>query len=98
MIGLWALLCVLAGAVAATLYFLFSRRRRTPHLELDLDSLPPIREGLAMLGGLTGASVHCGNSATLFQDGALFPAMEGDIRAARHTVHLESFVWTKGTR
>lgn len=94
---IWIISSLLAGAISTALYFLLSRRRRTPRLKLEMDSLPSVEEGLATLGGLTGASVYCGNSATIFQNGSLYPAMEADIRAACHTVHLESFVWSKGT-
>lgn len=90
------LLCMLAAAAATASYFVVSRRRRTPHLDLELDCLPPLQDGLKTLAGLTGASVHRGNRATVLQNGALFTAMEQDIRAARHTVHLETFVWCKG--
>lgn len=77
-------------------YFVVSRRRHTSHVEFDLDSLPALQDGLPALAGLTGGSVHRGNRATVLQNGALFTAMEEDIRAARHTVHLETFVWSKG--
>ncbi len=90
------ILLMLAAVVATALYFLASRRRRTPRLDLDLDCLPPLQDGLATLAGLTGASVHRANRATLYQNATLFDAMEADIRAARHTVHLETFVWCKG--
>jgi cardiolipin synthase len=89
-------LSVLAGVALTTLYITFTHRRRTPYLKLDLDALPPLAEGLQTLAGLTGGAVYEGNSATVLQNGALFPAMLADIRAARHTVHLETFVWTKG--
>jgi cardiolipin synthase len=92
MIAIW----ILSGAVLSALYFALTHRRHTPYLKMDLDTLPPLSEGLASLAGLTEGAVHEGNAVTLFQDGALFPAMQADIRAARHTVHLETFVWTKG--
>ncbi len=40
--------------------------------------------------------MYGGNAVRIFQNGAIFDAMEEDIRAARCTVHLETFVWTKG--
>jgi cardiolipin synthase A/B len=88
----WAL----AGAVLAIAYFIVTHRRRTPYLEIELDALPPLTESLQTLAGLTGGAVYEGNRAAVLQNGALFPAMEADIRAARHTVHLETFVWTEG--
>lgn len=91
------LLLIAAGALLASLYFVFTHRRHTPYLKLELDELPPIEEGLSAVAGLTGGAVWSGNACTVFQNGALYPAMEKDIAAAKHTVHLESFVWTKGT-
>ncbi|WP_428311805.1 phospholipase D-like domain-containing protein [Hydrocarboniphaga sp.] len=90
------LIAMLLAAFWTTVFFIGKRRRRIPKLKLDLDSLPSLDDGLATLAGLTGAPVHCSNSATLFQNGALFDAMQSDIAAAQHTVHLESFVWTAG--
>ncbi|MGH8516293.1 MAG: phospholipase D-like domain-containing protein, partial [Panacagrimonas sp.] len=92
---LTTLLLMFATALATTLWFVASRRRRTRLVHFSSERLP-IEEGLATLAGLTNASVYRGNAATIFQDGALFDAMERDIQAARHNVHLETFVWTKG--
>ncbi len=91
------LLLVAAGALLAVLYFVFTHRRHTPYLKLELDELPPIEDGLPTLAGLTGGVVMEGNSFLVLQNGALYPAMEKDIAAAKHTIHLESFVWTAGT-
>jgi cardiolipin synthase A/B len=87
---------MLAGAVIAMLAFMLTHRRRTPYLHLQLDELPPLHEGMQALAVLTGGAVHEGNSCAVLQDGALFPTMLADIEAARHTVHLETFVWTAG--
>ena len=90
-----ALLLVI-GAIAASVYFFVTHRRHTPYLKLDLDSLPSIDKSLQVLAGLTGGAVYQGNAVTVYQNGSLFAAMDRDIEAARHTVHLESFVWTRG--
>ncbi|HKU13407.1 MAG TPA: phospholipase D-like domain-containing protein [Steroidobacteraceae bacterium] len=87
---------MLAGAVLAMLCFALTHRRRTPYLHLPLDELQPLDCGLQTLAGLTGGAVYEGNSVSVLQNGALFPAMEADIDAARETVHLETFVWTTG--
>lgn len=88
---------MLAAAFLTAAFFLISRRRHLPEMGIDLDGLPPVEEGLATLAGLTRAAVHCSNGATIFQNGALFPAMEADVEQARETVHLETFVWHAGT-
>jgi len=87
---------ILLGIVLTRIYLLFKHQRHTPYLKLDLDALPPLSEGLSTLAGLTDGAVFEGNAVTVLQDGALFPAMQADIQAAQHTVHLETFVWTKG--
>lgn len=87
---------ILAGFAAALLFLLLLRRRRIARMELDFDALPRIEQSLTTLAGVSDASVHRGNDARVYQNGALFDAMEEDIRRARRTVHLESFVWSAG--
>ncbi|GFE83600.1 cardiolipin synthase B [Steroidobacter agaridevorans] len=94
---MWAgVLTFLAGVLLASAYFLLKNRRNTPYLDLDLDALPSLEEDLHTLAGLTNGAVTTGNACQILQDGALFPAMEEDIAAARCAVHLETFVWTAG--
>jgi cardiolipin synthase A/B len=87
---------MLAGAALAMLLFMLTHRRRTPYLHLQLDELPPLQEGMQTLAVLTGGAVYEGNRCSVLQNGALFPAMLADIEAARHTIHLETFVWNAG--
>jgi cardiolipin synthase A/B len=87
---------MLAGAAIAMLGFMLTHRRRTPYLHLQLDELPALCDGMQSLAVLTGGAVHEGNRCTVLQNGALFPAMLADIEAARHAIHLETFVWTAG--
>ena len=87
---------MLAGAVIAMVTFMLTHRRRTPYLHLQMNELPCLSESIQALAGLTGGAVYDGNSCTVLQNGALFPAMIKDIESARHTVHLETFVWTAG--
>ena len=87
---------MLAGGVIAMLAFMLTHRRLTPYLHLQLDELPALCESMQSLAVLTGGAVHEGNRCLVLQNGALFPAMIADIQAARHTVHLETFVWTAG--
>jgi cardiolipin synthase A/B len=93
----WAeVLIFIAGLLLASAYFLLKNRRNTPYLKLDLDALPALHDDLQSLAGLTAGTVTRGNSCQVLQNGALFPAMEADIAAARSSVHLETFVWTEG--
>jgi cardiolipin synthase A/B len=86
----------LAGAVLASSYFLLKKRRRTPYLKLELDDLPALQCGAQVLAGVTGGAIYEGNRVQVLQNEALFGVMLSDIDAARHTVHLETFVWTSG--
>ena len=87
---------MLAGGAIALLTFMLTHRRLTPYLHLQLDELPELCESMQSLAVLTGGAVHEGNRCQVLQNGAVFPAMIADIQAARHTVHLETFVWTAG--
>ena len=92
----WVVISSLVTAAACGLFVMLTRSRGTPYLELHPEDYPPIQDALPLLAGLTESSVHEGNSAKVFQDGAIFPAMLADIAAAEHTIHLETFVWSKG--
>jgi cardiolipin synthase A/B len=93
MIAVW----ILVGVIIGWIYLMVKNRRRTPYLKLELDSLPPLEQGIETLAGITEGTVYEGNAVTVLQNGDLFPAMQAAIAAAEHSVHLETFVWTKGT-
>ena len=90
------LIAVFVTVLVCGLIAILSRARGTPFLELDMDVLPKIQDSLPMLAGLTESTVYDGNRGTIFQNGAVFPAMMADIAAATHSIHLETFVWCEG--
>jgi cardiolipin synthase len=92
----WVAVAVVVTSLAWLLGIVLTRARGTPYLDLDFDAYPPIQDALPMLAGLTESAVYEGNSATVLQNGALFPVLFADIEAARHTVHFETFVWAAG--
>jgi len=92
----WALIVAMFSALICAFLFALTRRRSTPYVKLDPEAFPSIDAALPLLAGLTESCVYYGNSARVLQNGALFPAMFEDIRNAKHTVHLETFVWAKG--
>ena len=92
----WAAISSLCTALGCGIVVLLTRARGTPYLDLRPDEYPRIEDALPMLAGLTESAVHEGNSADVFQNGAIFPAMLADIAAAKHSVHLETFVWCTG--
>ena len=91
---------LLIGAIATAVVFaialLLTRRRDTPYLHLDPSAYPPIVDGIEMLSGLTQSALYDGIRAAVLQNGHVYPAMLADIREARHSVHLETFVWSTG--
>jgi cardiolipin synthase A/B len=92
----WVLISSAGTALVCGLIFLLTRARGTPYLDLHPDEYPKIEDALPMIAGLTESAVHEGNSAAVFQNGAIFPAILADIAAAKHSVHLETFVWCEG--
>lgn len=88
--------CMAVGGTFTALYFILAHRRRTLELQFSPESLPDLQNGLTVVAGLTRAAVHVGNKGVIIQNGAFFDSLEADIRAARRTVHLETFVWTRG--
>lgn len=87
---------VVLSICCTTVFFILKQRRRVPNLHLDIDGLPPIEEGVFLLAGLTNGTVFTGNRVTIYQNGQVFEELKGRIKAAQHTVHLESFVWSAG--
>jgi cardiolipin synthase len=92
----WAAISSVCTALVCGLVVLLTRARGTPYLDLRPDEYPSIEDALPMIAGLTESAVHEGNNAAVFQNGAIFPAMLADIAAAKHSVHLETFVWCAG--
>lgn len=86
-------LWMLAGAAVAAAYCILMQRRHVPNLTFEA---PAGIDRLGVIAGLTRAAVQLGNTAQVLQNGAFFDALERDIRAARSTVHIETFVWTRG--
>lgn len=86
----------IAAAVAGLLLLVLwsVRRHRAPSLGMQCKGdMATLMQSLA---GLSLGTVVPGNSAELVLDDAFFDAVEQQIGAARHTVHLENFLWKKG--
>lgn len=79
----------------ALLYWL-ARRRRTPNWQLDRGELPQPENLLPTLAGLAHSRIYPACSVRIFRNGTVFDAMLDDIAAARHTVHLETYIWESG--
>ena len=90
---------VLVGAIAATIGFFIlliwsMKRHRDPKLTVDCDS--SIEDLMPSMSGLTLGTVVEGNSVEVLVDGAYFDALVEEIRAARRSVHFETFLWKDG--
>jgi cardiolipin synthase A/B len=70
------------------------RHHRAPKLEIE--SKAPIAEQLPALSGLTNSTVYVGNSVELLENGAFFDVLFEEIRAAKRSVHFETFLWKEG--
>lgn len=90
------LLWTFVGAAVATIYGIVMQRRHVPRLTFEASHPPRIEDGMLAIAGLTRAALHFGNSAQVVQNGSFFDLLERDIRGARHSVHIETFVWSRG--
>jgi cardiolipin synthase len=70
------------------------RRHRDPDLHIECDF--PIDRLVPSLSGLTLGTAVGGNSVEVLENGAFFDVLVERIRAARQSVHFETFLWKKG--
>lgn len=88
---LWLSLALIAVLV---LVIYSIRWHRSPILSIDssstIDTLMP------SLSGLTLSTIVEGNQVEVLQNGAFYDVLEARIRAARKSVHFETFLWKAG--
>jgi cardiolipin synthase len=70
------------------------RRHHDPSLKVE--GQDTIDKLLPSLSGLTLGTVVTGNSVEVHENGAFFDVLIARIRAARHSVHFETFLWKDG--
>ena len=91
---LW-LIGLLFGIIVLLVIAVWSvKRHRDPHLFVECDA--PIGELSRSISGLSLGMPIAGNSVEVFQNGAFFDALIGDIAAAGRTMHFETFLWKEG--
>ena len=88
---LWGL-ASLAGLVVLLAAVIWSIRRRHDMI-LRLRSTATIEQLLPSLAGLTLGVALPGNSVELLENGRYFDVLLERIDAAKHSVHLETFLW-----
>jgi len=91
----WAAGLYLFLLLGLAILFWSTRRERASHVRVP--DLVDFRQDLASIANLTGSPIVAGNRAEVLQDGdEFFPALLGDIAAARRNVHIETYVWWRG--
>jgi cardiolipin synthase len=70
------------------------RRHRDPSLKIDCDD--PIGELMPSLSGLTLGTAVAGNKVEVHENGAFYDVLIERIRAARQSVHFETYLWKDG--
>ncbi|HEX9986774.1 MAG TPA: cardiolipin synthase [Thermoanaerobaculia bacterium] len=88
------ILLVLALAVAALLIWSV---KRNIDAELRVQAPGELRTLMPSIVGLTHGSLDTGNRVEILQNGdGFFPRVMADIAAARHSVHVETYIWYDG--
>jgi cardiolipin synthase len=70
---------------------------REPNTQLRVRNLTELTTIMPSLVGLTQSSLEQGNDVRLLQNGdGFFPPLFREIAAAKHSIHLESYIWYEG--
>ncbi|HSW20196.1 MAG TPA: phospholipase D-like domain-containing protein, partial [Ramlibacter sp.] len=91
---IWAWLLILIVTVQIVVIWSI-RRHRDPILHVECDA--PIDKLVPSLAGLTLGTAVAGNAYQVLENGAFFDVLIERIRAARQSVHFETFLWKEGT-
>jgi cardiolipin synthase A/B len=70
------------------------KRHRDPLL--NIEGGPSIEAMMPSLAGLSLSTAVAGNSVEVFENGCFFDLVEEEIRAAKKSVHFETFLWKDG--
>jgi len=87
-----ALLLVLVAILGVVIWSI--KRHKDPHLDFRSDL--PLEALIGSAAGLSLGTALGGNSVEILENGAFFDAMLEEVRAARHSVHFETFLWKEG--
>jgi len=90
----WITLVLLVAVAVLGLAIWSIKRHKDPHLVLE--SKEPLEDLLPSISGLALGMAIKGNAVEVFQNGAFFDALLADIKAARRSVHFETFLWKDG--
>ncbi len=97
LVPLWGFMLIISGWLLVVLLavMLWSARCQRP-TRIHPDQVDPLPGGLAAIEMLTGSQHSKGNRLEVLQDQNFFTALLEEIAAARETLHLESYVWSRG--
>ena len=82
--------------LAAAAVFIWSIKRE-PEATLRVHDAGELRTLMPSIVGLTQSSLDEGNRVEILHNGDVFGSMFRDIAAARESIHLETFIWEKGS-
>jgi cardiolipin synthase A/B len=85
----------LVTALASSIWILFTLRKRQKPAVSRLDGAG-IESALPSIVQITHGVMREGNHVEIFENSAWFDQAIEDIRAARHSVHFETFLWKPG--
>jgi cardiolipin synthase len=87
---------VLSGGIILVLLMVIwsIKRHQDPDLHIECDS--PIESLVPSIAGLSLGTALAGNTVEIFENGAYFDVLLEEIRAAKRTVHFETFLWEEG--
>ena len=88
---IWLLLFVIA-LLGVAIWSI--KRHKDPHLHLESEL--PLEGLIPSIAGMALGMPIAGNAVEIYQNGAFYDALIEDIKAARHTVHFETFLWKDG--
>jgi cardiolipin synthase len=72
-----------------------TQRERSSHVRVR--DVASFARALPSIANLTGSPILAGNAAQVLQDGdGFFPPLFADIRKAKESIHLETYVWWRG--
>ena len=91
----WGTGLTLFGFLAVVAILLLAQRRQSAHV--DLDAIPQFPECAEALATMTGGVLVPGNAVRVAENGAFFHELSADIGAATLEVHLETYIWAKGS-
>jgi cardiolipin synthase A/B len=78
-------------------FLLWTTNRRRTKPNFDLSGEADIEAMLPTLVGITEGAIDHGNRIEILQNGAFFDRLLDDIRAARQSIHIESYIWWTGS-